>query len=346
MCRLFERILADDINFHLHHNRLITDAQYGFVKGRSTQLQLLNCSKMWINAIDSNKFVDTVYIIFSKAFDTVSHRKLGLLQKLANYGISGNILHGEYGSAAFYVIVNSELRLVMYILVMPVCHQRYHKDHVPDHYYLFYMLMTCLNWADQWQLRVSEHKCIVLSHGNCDPPSYYLKDVNLDNVDHHKDLGVIVDDHCLFKQHVSYICKNVYCSTNVLFRCFHTANTVALIRGYKSFIRPVLEYCSTVWNPYTHARHFIGKTDQLENVQRYFTRRVYYRCKLECKHDYPDRLVHLQLESLELCRIYNDITMVYKIVHELTSLNDDVLLSYHNANYNYHVLTRGHTLKL
>ena len=83
MCRLFERILA-------HHNRLITDAQYGFVKGRSTELQLLNCSKMWINAIDCNKFVDTVYIDFSKAFHTVSHRKL--LHKLTNYGISGNIL--------------------------------------------------------------------------------------------------------------------------------------------------------------------------------------------------------------------------------------------------------------
>ena len=94
-------------------------------------------------------------------------------------------------------------------------------------------------------------------------------------------LPKIVDNHCLFKQHVSYICKKAHCSTNVLFRCFHTANTAALIRGYKSFIRPVLEYCSTVWNPYIHARHFIGMTDQLENVQRYFTRRVYYRCKLE-----------------------------------------------------------------
>ena len=38
-------------------------------------------------------------------------------------------------------------------------------------------------------------------------PSSYLKDVNLDNVDHHTDLGVVVDDHCIFKQHVSYICK-------------------------------------------------------------------------------------------------------------------------------------------
>ena len=141
-----------------------------------------------------------------------------------------------------------------------MCHQGYHKDHVPDHYNLFYMLMTCLivirvvklwygylltiqnylvyyqapnivlnckeglndfmNCADQWQLRVVEPKCLVLSHGNGDPPSYYLKDVNLDNVDHHTDLGVIVDDHCLFKQHVSYICKKAYCSTNVLYSLF------------------------------------------------------------------------------------------------------------------------------
>ena len=78
----------------------------------------------------------------------------------------------------------------------------------------------------------------------------------------------------------------------------------------------------------------------------FFTRRVYYRCKLECKHDYPDRLVHLKLKSLELRRLYNDIIMVYTIVHKLTSLTDDVLLSYHTANYNYHVVTRGHTLKL
>ena len=56
----------------------------------STELQLLHSSKMWTNAIDSNKFVDTVYIDFAKTFDTVSHRKL--LYKLTKYGISGNIL--------------------------------------------------------------------------------------------------------------------------------------------------------------------------------------------------------------------------------------------------------------
>ena len=65
---------------------------------------------------------------------------------------------------------------------------------------------------------------------------------------------------------------------------------------------------------------------------------------LEYKHDYRDRLVHLKLESIELRRLYNGITMVYKIVHNVTRMNDDVLLSYHNANYNYyHVLTYSQT---
>ena len=88
VCRLFERILADNINYHLYQNYLITDSQYGFVKGRSTELQPLNSSSWWVKAVDSKRFVDTVYIDFSKAFDTVPHPKY----KLPKYGIRGNML--------------------------------------------------------------------------------------------------------------------------------------------------------------------------------------------------------------------------------------------------------------
>ena len=90
----------------------------------------------------------------------------------------------------------------------------------------------------------------------------------------------------------------------------------------------------------------MGMTDRLENVQRYFTRRVYYRCKLQSNHDYPERLVQLKLESLELRRLYKDMTMVYKIVHNLTSSNDDVLLLHHNDNHNYHKLFQPEDMRL
>ena len=87
-------------------------------------------------------------------------------------------------------------------------------------------MQVCLNefvvWADRWQLQ---------------------------------DLGVIVHDKCLFKQHVSSICRKAYSTINVIFSCFH--------KGILIICRPVLEYCSTVWNPNVPARHYLGVTEQL-----------------------------------------------------------------------------------
>ena len=128
------------------------------------------------------------------------------------------------------------------------------------------------------------------------------------------DLGIIVDADCLFKQHISHICRKAYFSINVILRCFHTANIAALIISYKSSVRPILEYSYTVWNPYIPARHYLGMTDQVEKVQRYFTRRVYQRCQLDCNHSYLQRLTYLKIESLELRSIYQDLAMVHKSI--------------------------------
>ena len=62
MGRLFERILADNVNYHLYRSHLNTDAQYGFVKRRSTELLLLNSSSLWVKAIDTKRFVDTTFL--------------------------------------------------------------------------------------------------------------------------------------------------------------------------------------------------------------------------------------------------------------------------------------------
>ena len=143
---------------------------------------------------------------------------------------------------------------------------------------------------------------------------------------------------------ISHICRKAYMSINVIFRCFHTAHVSALIIAYKSFVRPILEYCSTVWNPYIPNRHYLGLTDQIETVQRYFTRRVYYRCKLDCSHDYLQRLKYLNLESLELRRIYNDLIMVYKIFHGLVNVNANELINVKISTST--ISTRGHRFKL
>ena len=97
-------------------------AQYGCVKGRSTEVQLLHCTNLRVKAIDNKRFVDTVCIDIAKAFDTVSHAKL--LHKLPKYGITGNILKW------FASFVNGRKQRVKWetpILIMS--HQESHMIH-------------------------------------------------------------------------------------------------------------------------------------------------------------------------------------------------------------------------
>ena len=101
----------------------------------------------------------------------------------------------------------------------------------------------------------------------------------------------------------------------------------------------MLEYCSTVWNPYIPAIHYLGMTDQVEKVQRYFTRRVYQRCQLDCNHSYLQRLAYLEIESLELA-------MVHKILRGLITADLKRHFSFAIQAPNSAVRTRGHTFKL
>ena len=68
----------------------ISDHQYGFRKGLSCALWLIDVIDNWTKAINEGDRIDVTYFDFAKAFDTV-HTK-GLLAKIQSYGIHGNIL--------------------------------------------------------------------------------------------------------------------------------------------------------------------------------------------------------------------------------------------------------------
>ena len=88
MCRVLERIISKQLIFYLKSNNLSTKNQYGFISGKSTELQLTKCLKCWYNELNNKKYVDIIYIDFSKALDVVSHEKL--LYKLKSYVMSNN----------------------------------------------------------------------------------------------------------------------------------------------------------------------------------------------------------------------------------------------------------------
>lgn len=74
---------------HMEKNNIFTNHQHGFRTGRSCTTQLIEVFEDWTDKIDNYNYIDTIYLDFQKAFDTVPHTSF---KKLEGYRITGKIL--------------------------------------------------------------------------------------------------------------------------------------------------------------------------------------------------------------------------------------------------------------
>jgi len=88
-------------------------------------------------------------------------------------------------------------------------------------------------------------------------------------------------------------------------RCFLSRNICLLTHAFLVYVRPLVEYNSTLWSP--HLKHDINS---IESVQRRFTKRL----PGFWKYTYSKQLELLNLPSLELRRLYYDLIWAYKII--------------------------------
>ncbi len=87
-----------------------------------------------------------------------------------------------------------------------------------------------------------------------------------------------------------------------------------LLKVYKTYVRPVLEFNTVVYNP-----HQVSDISKLEKVQNMFTRRLYSRCGINYVSA-VERCFMLNLESLELRRNKFDLCFVYKMFKGIVDL--------------------------
>ena len=90
VCKVDERLIADDITLFCTENNVISEHQFGFVSGRSVEDSLLLTYDRIVSLVDSGQQCDLILFDFSKAFDKVSHPIL--LDKLSSLGIRGYLL--------------------------------------------------------------------------------------------------------------------------------------------------------------------------------------------------------------------------------------------------------------
>ena len=68
---------------------LISETQFGFQSRKSTLIQLLKFLSYILDSLDQRLHVDSFYLDFSKAFDSIPHQELFL--KLRHFGIPGEL---------------------------------------------------------------------------------------------------------------------------------------------------------------------------------------------------------------------------------------------------------------
>ena len=89
VCKVFEHILCSHIRAHLDAHGIITPVNHGFHSKHSCESQLLITSHDIYQRFDRREQIDIRVLNFSKAFDTIPHRRL--ISKLEFCGISGPI---------------------------------------------------------------------------------------------------------------------------------------------------------------------------------------------------------------------------------------------------------------
>ena len=117
---------------------------------------------------------------------------------------------------------------------------------------------------------------------------------------------------------------------NQILRALRTSHIQTLMLAFKVFVRPVLEYCTTVFSPL-----FVKDANVIERVQRQFIRRVYARNNLhQCSYRERLKSDKINLDTLELRRAKFDMLLIYNMFHGAIDLPIDRFFL-HVQNHHY-----------
>jgi len=177
-----------------------------------------------------------------------------------------------------------------------------------------------LSWTLENQLGVAFHKSNILHLGSSNPCyDYVFSGATIPAADVVKDLGVFVSSDLKFSDHIAKMCSKAHKMCSLIFKCFMCREHDFLVKMFKTFVRPLLEYSVTVWSPQN-----LEKIKEIERVQRRYTKRFPGLFEVP----YLERLKILGLERLELRRVKFDLCMTFSIVKGLNVLNFDDFFRY------------------
>ena len=161
-------------------------------------------------------------------------------------------------------------------------------------------------------------KCKVVSYGNIHfEMEYSLTDSDnkshtLSTDDSECDLGILFKNNLKFDEHINKVVNKVNSIIGLIRRKFTHIDKSLFLTLYKSLVRSHLDYGNLIFYPTTKKYKQV-----LENAQRRAT------CLVPELHgmSYIERLIELNLSTLDYRRKRYDIIQVFKIVHNIDDID-------------------------
>ena len=121
-----------------------------------------------------------------------------------------------------------------------------------DHQKLLSDVRDVFKWMELNQLKVAVEKCAVLHLGAMNPCRDYATDDNnvIPPVNSIRDIGILMSDDLKFSLHCNSVAQKAFTMINLFFRAFNCRDRDFLRKFFTVYIRPLVENCTTVWNPY------------------------------------------------------------------------------------------------
>ena len=190
-------------------------------------------------------------------------------------------------------------------------------------------LDTLQDWEKKWMMEFHPDKCEVISITRKRNPrnfTYYLHGKELKHVKHLKYLGVNITHDLRWDKHIDSITSQATNTLNFLRRNINIRNCNVKFQAYKTLVRPILEYSSTVWDPYTNKL-----INQIESVQRRAARFALHR--YHRTSSVGSMLQILGCQTLSERRRVARLSMFYKIQNQLVAIDPSEYLTSKNHKF-------------
>ena len=280
--KVLEKIVHKRVLSHLLDNHILSEYQFGFLPGKSTQLAVFDLVKHIYSALNNKKIFGAACLDISKAFDCIHHKLL--LHKLKKMGLSDMSLvwfesYLTRTQQLIYDGITSDCIPVRSgigqgTIVGPIIFLLYMNDItavLPDVHINMYAddcvlyssankwthLRTCLQSSlgnfDTWcknnnmVLNVSKSKCLIIgSRHKLRTVDYAVKlnvsDILLEYVKKCCYLGIGLDSEMILSPLVSHVKKVVSNKVKTLYKIRRYITTKCVLAIYKQTILPLFDY--------------------------------------------------------------------------------------------------------